>query len=379
MNRVYLDNAATTPLSREFITDSRFILERFGNPSTGYTEGREAKEMIEEVRNFFAGEFKCSPDQLFFTSGSTEGINWALDGCECVITDSTEHEAVRAKIDNQVPYVVFVPVDSNGVVKTDRFYNLMNDYANHDFFNTYTSAVSIMAVNNETGAIQPIKEISDICNQFGCYFHIDATQAIGHIPFDVETYPCDAFTCSAHKFYGMKGVGIQYFKDPDIIAPMVLGGGQEKGLRSGTENTIGIVSAKYGYEFAMANREKLEDVSDYLYDILTDMFVDNIHFSVDRDYTIPSTISFRLDGISNTVLQTELDIAGFSVGTGSACSGNGTNKISHVLRTIGLTDEEASGTIRVSLGCFNTIAEVTDFAYTLKKICRNFGGKNNGK
>ena len=379
MNRVYLDNAATTPLSREFITDSRFILERFGNPSTGYTEGREAKEMIEEVRNFFAEEFKCSPNQLFFTSGSTEGINWALDGCECVITDATEHEAVLAKIDNQVPYVEFIPVDSNGIVKTDEFYNLMKDYADHDFFNTYTSAVSIMAVNNETGAIQPIKEISDICNQFGCYFHIDATQAIGHIPFDVETYPCDAFTCSAHKFYGMKGVGIQYFKDPDIIAPMVFGGGQEKRLRSGTENTIGIVSAKYGYEFAMANREKLEDVSDYLYGILTDMFVDNIHFSVDREYTIPSTISFRLDGISNTVLQTELDIAGFSVGTGSACSGNGTNKISHVLRTIRLTDEEASGTIRVSLGCFNTIAEVTDFAYTLKKICRNFGGKNNGK
>lgn len=371
MNRVYLDNAATTPLSREFITDSRFILERFGNPSTGYTEGREAKEMIEEVRNFFAEEFKCSPNQLFFTSGSTEGINWALDGCKRVITDATEHEAVLEKINNQVPYVEFIPLDSNGVVLTDRFYDIVKGHN--------ISAVSIMAVNNETGAIQPIKEISDICDQFGCYFHIDATQAIGHIPFDVETYPCDAFTCSAHKFYGMKGVGIQYFKDPDIIAPLVFGGGQEKGLRSGTENTIGIISAKYGYEFAMANREKLEDISDYLYGILTDMFVDNIHFSVDRNCTIPSTISFRLDGISNTVLQTELDIAGFSVGTGSACSGNGANKISHVLRTIGLTDEEASGTIRVSLGCFNTIAEVTDFAYTLKKICRNFGGKNNGK
>ena len=377
MNRVYLDNAATTPLSREFITDSRFILERFGNPSTGYTEGREAKEMIEEVRNFFAEEFKCSPNQLFFTSGSTEGINWTMETFSPTVflTDETEHEAVLASTVNS-GYTLFVPVDSNGIVDTDWLYDFLRGTPKDT---CERMLVSVMAVNNETGAIQPIKEISDICNQFGCYFHIDATQAIGHIPFDVETYPCDAFTCSAHKFYGMKGVGIQYFKDPDIIAPMVFGGGQEKGLRSGTENTIGIVSAKYGYRFAMANREKLKDVSDYLYGILTDMFVDNIHFSVDRNCTIPSTISFRLDGISNTILQTELDIAGFSVGTGSACSGNGTNKISHTLRTIGLTDEEASGTIRVSLGCFNTIAEVTDFAYTLKKIYRNFGGKNNGK
>lgn len=377
MNRVYLDNAATTPLSREFITDSRFILERFGNPSTGYTEGREAKEMIEEARNFFAEEFKCSPNQLFFTSGSTEGINWTMETfCPTMLlTDETEHEAVLESTIHS-NWAIFIPVDSNGIVDVDWLYDFLQDTPK-DICESIL--VSIMAVNNETGVIQPIKEISDICDQFGCYFHIDATQAIGHIPFDVETYPCDAFTCSAHKFYGMKGVGIQYFKDPDIITPMVLGGGQEKGLRSGTENTIGIVSAKYGYEFAMSNREKLEDVSDYLYGILTDMFVDNIHFSVNRNCTIPSTISFRLDGISNTVLQTELDIAGFSVGTGSACSGNGANKISHVLRTIGLTDEEASGTIRVSLGCFNTIAEVTDFAYTLKKICRNFGGKNNGK
>lgn len=377
MNRVYLDNAATTPLSREFITDSRFILERFGNPSTGYTEGREAKEMIEEVRNFFAGEFKCSPNQLFFTSGSTEGINWTMETFypTILLTDETEHEAVLESTIHS-DYTRFIPIDSNGIVDVDYLYDFLQS-ASKDARESIL--VSIMAVNNETGVIQPIKEISDICNQFGCYFHIDATQAIGHIPFDVETYPCDAFTCSAHKFYGMKSVGIQYFKDPDIITPMVLGGGQEKGFRSGTENTIGIISAKYGYEFAMSNREKLEDVSDYLYGILTDMLVDNIHFSVDRNCTIPSTISFRLDGISNTVLQTELDVAGFSVGTGSACSGNGANKISHVLRTIGLTDEEASGTIRVSLGCFNTIAEVTDFAYTLKKICRNFGGKNNGK
>lgn len=370
---IYLDNAATTPLSRSFIEDSSYYFNLYGNASTPYGIGREAKHEIDNARNYFARNFRCEPEQLYFTSGSTEGINWTLSGFDCVITDATEHEAVLETIKAQTTWIKYVPVDGDGVVSTKALREILQELKDNDFLNKYSTCVSIMAVNNETGTIQPIKEISDICSEFGVFFHIDATQAIGHILFDVVTYPCDAFTCSGHKFYGMKGIGIQYFKNPPVS--MLYGGGQERGYRAGTENVFGIASMMYGYSEAMEDMRYLEHISLFLLNALIVRFGDNFVLNGSPDKKIPSTINFALKGVNNKVLQTELDIRSICVGTGSACS-SGEDKPSHVLSAMGIDDDTCRSSIRVSLGIYNTMDEIGAFVNTLEEIYNNITGRN---
>ena len=373
MKTIYLDNAATTPLAGSFVNNVSYYLNLYGNPSTPYGIGRDAKHEIDDIRNYFARNFRCEPEQLYFTSGSTEGINWTLSGFDCVITDATEHEAVLEPIKAQTTWIKYIPVDEDGVVSTKALREVLQELKDSDFFNKYSTCVSIMAVNNETGTIQPIKEISDICSEFGVFFHIDATQAIGHILFDVETYPCEAFTCSGHKFYGLKGTGIQYFKNPPV--PMLYGGGQERGYRAGTENVLGIASMYYGYNEAMEDMRYLEHISLFLLNALIIRFGGNFILNGNPDKKIPSTINFALKGVNNKALQTELDIRNICVGTGSACS-SGEDAPSHVLSAMGIDADTCRSSIRVSLGIYNTMEEIGTFVNTLEEIYNNMTGRN---
>lgn len=363
--QVYLDNAASTPVADEVIAEMiPYMKQQYGNPSSIHSFGRETARAIQLARKRVAGLINASPKEITFTSGGTESDNLALKGAAIhaknsgrgtrIITSSIEHDAVLEpcrdleRMDVQITYL---PVTPEGMVKPS---DLKGAIAPD------VSLVSIMYANNEVGTIQPISELARITHESGALFHTDAVQAAGKIPVDVRTAGVDMMSISSHKINGPKGVGALYIKTGVRIAPIIHGGGQESALRSGTENVPGIVG--FGKACAMAG-ERLQAYSQHvssLRDYLAKRVLKEIpHSRINGSASdrLPNNAHFTFFGVNGEDLIIKLDEYGVAASTGSACSVK-KQKQSHVLKAMGFSYEEITGSLRLSVGMQNTKEEI---------------------
>lgn len=370
---IYADNAATTQLSQDALEAMLpFLKAEYGNASEPYSFARSAKKALLSARKMIAQCINALPEEIYFTSGGTESDNWALKGTMFVygdnrklITSQIEHHAVlnsAATIEKMGYPVVYLPVDAEGVVQSDTL---------ERYITNRTKLVSVMLSNNEIGTIQPIKELAGIAHTYGALFHTDAVQAVGHVRIDVKELGVDMLSASAHKFNGPKGIGFLYIKKGTEIAPYSDGGAQESGKRAGTENIaliVGMATALYENNLIIRdNKVHLFEMEKALLRHLDGAGIDYIrNGSKNR---IPGILSLSFRGFEGEMLLHRLDLKGICVSTGSACDSKNT-QISHVLQAIGLEEEYAVGTIRISLGRLNTTAEVTAIADALKSIIK---------
>ena len=369
--KVYADHAATTKLDIDaFEAMKPFLLNDFGNASQPYSFARTAKAALKSARVTIANCINAEPEEIYFTSGGTESDNWAIKSPSLIsrdngttITSQIEHHAVLHAchaLERIGDHVVYLPVDSHGIVQFDTLLNHLSDS---------TRLVSIMLANNEIGTVQPIKKLCEIAHSKGALFHTDAVQAVGHILIDVKELNVDMLSASAHKFNGPKGIGFLYIKKGTPILPYVDGGAQEFGMRAGTENVASIVAMAVALE---KNCNRMHSVNDYLirleHKLLTSLQIAGLDFirngSSDR---IPGNMSLSFRDSEGELLLHRLDLMGISVSTGSACDSKNT-QLSHVLKAIHTPSEYANGTIRISLGHENTDEEISHIAASLIKI-----------
>ena len=377
---IYLDNAASTAVHPEVVKEMiPYFDTQYGNPSSIHQFGRKAKNAIEKARKQVAALIGAEPDEILFTSGGTESNNTILYGItklhemthvnfklenNHIITSSIEHEAVLEpckKLEEMGLKITYIPVDEHGIVD-------YNDVANSITENTVL--VSIMFANNETGTIQPIKEISKICEKYQIPLHTDAVQAVGKVPINVKELGIDALSISSHKINGPKGVGALFIKKGLTITPKILGGGQENGMRSGTENVASIVGFGKACEIA---KEKLnENISHFQTlhsSILERITKEILHVKLNGhpEKRIFNNIHLTFLGVNGEDLIIKLDEHGIAASTGSACSVH-TQKASYVLKAMGFNHEQITGSLRISFGYMNTLDEVKQAVEVLKKV-----------
>ena len=362
---IYADHAGTTALSRTALAAmTPYFTEQYGNPSSLYRFGQEAKADLEQARADIAACIGANAGEIFFTSGGTEADNWALKGVAelmalkgkttgHIITSAIEHHALlhtAQHLEKQGYAVTYLPVDELGRVEPA---------AVEAAIRPDTLLISIMAANNEIGTIQPVAEIGAVARKHKVLFHTDAVQAVGHIPVDVEAWNVDLLSLSAHKFQGPKGVGALYVRRPLRLPPLLHGGGQEKGRRSGTENVPGVIGMAAALKEAVAHLEaegaRLSALRDRLIDGLTKLPYTRL--TGDPDNRLPGTASFVFEGVEGEALLLHLDAKGICASSGSACSSASLDP-SHVLLAIGLPHAIAHGSLRLSLGADNTDADV---------------------
>ena len=372
MKRVYLDNAATTPISKEIIElMSSLMKHQFANPSSTHSEGRKSKTIVEESRTIIAKILNTYPRNIFFTSGGTESDNMAIKmsienyNIKHAITSRISHHAVLYPLEklakeNKIK-LSYVKLDKNGLVSFSDLENLLK--------NNSRTFVSIMHANNEVGVIQDIKKIGLICQNYNAIFHSDTVQTIGHYHIDLQKINIDFLAASAHKFHGPKGIGFIYISDNVKISPLIIGGGQERNMRAGTENIHSISALAKAMQLAYENLDNdmtyIKKLKSYMIEKLK-LYIPDVQFfsnSNDLDnslYTV-LTVSFPLTKNSEMLLF-NLDIAGVSCSGGSACA-SGSNKGSHVLSYF---DPNAKRTgIRFSFSKYNTF---DDIDFTIQKL-----------
>lgn len=372
IKEIYLDNAATTavyPSVAELM--GNMLRTDYGNPSALYHYGDTAKTIINEARGVIAQTLNASPNEIYFTSGGSESDNWAIKGIALansgrgkhIITSTIEHKAILKSCQWLEQYgfdVDYVLPDQRGFINPNDILQLIRED---------TILVSIMTANNEIGTIQPIRRIGEICHDHRILFHTDAVQAYGHINIDVNAFNIDLLSASGHKFHGPKGVGFLYIRDGIEITPLIQGGGQENGLRAGTENVVSI--AGMGLAAKLSNNQ-LHDQSDIKIAGVRDYFINKIIENndgvtlngtlIDR---LPNNISFTFDGISAQTAVSLLSETGVYCSAGSACN-NGDATPSHVLTAIGKTPDEARSTLRFTID-ENTTKEDIDYAVHMIK------------
>ena len=370
---IYADNAATTQLNKAaFEAMVPWLTEDYGNASQPYSLARSPKKALADARATIARCINAMPEEIYFTSGGTESDNWAIKGSafedpeKCAtITSAIEHHAVLRSCEaiEKLGYpVAYIGVTADGMVTPDALQSIITDK---------TRLVSVMYVNNETGTIQPIRELAEIAHGHGALFHVDAVQAVGHIPVDVKALGVDMLSASAHKFNGPKGVGFLYIRKGVRIGRFADGGSQENGLRAGTENIAGIV----GMAVALANAstiidselQRLSKLRTLLINRINEAGIDFIANGGDTVY--PGTISLSFKNADGERILHRLDLQGIYVSTGSACD-SVNNQISHVIRALNIPKEYAKGTIRISFGRYNTIDDVEAIVGALTKILR---------
>ena len=376
MKTVYLDNAATTPMLPEVIEVMQESMHsNFGNPSSIHQFGRKAKAAIETARKNIAKHFNVAASEIIFTAGGTEADNLILQnavinlGVKRIITSQIEHHAVLHTVEylqkNHQIFVDFVKVDQNGVIQLDDLELLLN--ASEE-----KTLVSLMYVNNEIGNLLPIAKVSEVCQKYNAYFHSDTVQAIGHYAIDLQKTPLDFMVASAHKFHGPKGVGFAYVKKGISIQPMLFGGGQEKGARSGTENIHAILGMEKALRIActemVKDAEYITSLKKYtikkIQEISSEIKFNGLSGSVDKSsYTI---ISVRFP-VADKMLLFNLDLAGIAVSGGSACQ-SGAHKGSHVLSCVLAKQDIGKASVRFSFSKLTTINNI-DF---LISILSNF-------
>lgn len=367
---IYLDNAATTRISYNAIQAMEpYLNEIYGNPSGVYKLSRQAKEAIEEAREIIAGILKTNPENIFFTSGGTESDNWVLDNVEVgghVITSSIEHHAILNKckqLEEKGIEVTYLPVDKWGRVDPKDVENSIKDN---------TSLISIMMANNEIGTIEPISEIGMIAKKKGIRFHTDAVQAFGHIFIDVNDINVDMLSASSHKFNGPKGIGFLYVRDVDNMGPLILGGGQEMGMRAGTENVANIVgmgaAAKEAYEEMRWRIKKEIYLRNYLISrVLRE--IPRVRLNGSPNSRLPGNVNFSFEGVDGTSLVVLMDNEGICISAGSACSAD-KEGVSHVIEAIDVPENFAFGTVRLTLSSENTLEEMNFTIHRLKENVR---------
>jgi len=366
-----MDHSATSPVDPEvFEAMKPYFVDNFGNASTLYSLGRDARKAMEAAREQVASLIGAKPEEVIFTSGGTESDNIAIKGTvyrlknkgNHIITSAIEHPAVRETckyLEKNGFEVTYLPVYEDGIVKISDLEDAITDK---------TILITIMHANNEIGTIQPIAEIGKIARENKIYFHTDAVQTVGKIPVNVEKMNVDMLSLSAHKVYGPKGIGALYVKKGVRLEPIIHGGGHEKGLRPGTENVSGIVGL--GKACELAEKNLLEDTK-YITN-LRDKLIDGILNSIEQSYLdghrtkrLPNNVNLRFTGIEGESLVLHLDSKGVAASTGSACSSKSLEP-SHVLIALGLEHVEAHGSLRLTLGKENTEEEV-DYVITAVK------------
>jgi cysteine desulfurase len=363
MHMIYADNAATTRMAPEVLEAMLpYLTEEYGNPSTLYRLGRSARRGLEQARKTLAQQLGVSPMEVFFTSGGSEADNWAIKGTahrlaktgkQHIITSAIEHPAVlRAAqaLEREGFAVTYLPVDSMGQVSPASVQEALRED---------TALVSLMYANNETGVLQPVEDIAALCHQAGVLFHTDAVQAAGCLPLQGKLENIDLLSLSAHKFYGPKGVGALYCRRGLWPDRLIDGGNQERGRRAGTENVALAVGMARAMELACASqqaesqrlttlREKLEA------GLLT---IPGARRNGHPTQRLPGTVNVSFSGMDGQSLLFQLDLAGVAASSGSACN-SGSTEPSHVLLAMGLPYELAHGSLRLSLGRYNTESEI---------------------
>ncbi len=363
MNTVYLDNNATTKTDEEVVTAMMpYYSENYGNPSSIYRIGRENRKIIEDSREKVARLLNCEPNEIYFTSGGSESDNTAIRGIAYsyknkgnhIITSKIEHPAVLetcAQLEKEGFEVSYVGVNENGIINLEELKELLKPT---------TTLITIMFANNEIGTIQPIEEIGKIAKEHDIVFHTDAVQAVGSIEIDVKKLNIDSLSLSAHKFYGPKGIGALYVKKRTKFNKFINGGHQERNKRAGTENIPGIVGLAKALELAYQNIEehnkKIKELRDYYVEQIKEK-IPYIKINGDMKKRLPgnSNISFRF--IEGESLLLNLDLKGICASSGSACT-SGSLDPSHVLLAMGLPHEIAHGSLRISIGKYNTKEEI---------------------
>ena len=370
MNKIYLDNAATTPLSSEVLNEMMpYLTGDFGNPNSLHSFGRTAKSAIELARERIARAIGCEPSEVYFTSGATESNNWALNGIakanrhkgNHIITSKIEHPSILEtckKLEREGFRVTYLDVDEMGLVRIDQLLH---------YIGADTILISIMSANNEVGTIQNIQAIANIAKEKNVIFHTDATQAVGAVSFSVREMGIDAMSISGHKLNGPKGVGALYVHDGVVITPFMNGGEQESGLRAGTSNVPGIVGLGKAVEIAtrdiMANSKKVRELRDYFIKKVVEL-IPMTQLNGHPVQRLPNNINLSFGMVEGESLMYLLDLNGIAVSTGSACS-SGSVENSHVLSAMGIAPDLSQGAVRFSLGR-NTTKQ--DIEYVIEKL-----------
>ena len=357
---LYFDNSATTPIDQDVQSLMSDLNQNiYGNPSSIYASGRNAKNIIEIARRKLANAINSKPSEIIFTGGGSEANNIVLWDMvhkkrNHVITSSIEHPAillVLRELEKLGVKHTIVPVDKNGLIDPDDIKkNIISD----------TGLISIMMANNEVGTIEPIQEIARIAQEHDVLFHSDAIQVLGKLPIDVKKLKLDIMSFSAHKFYGPKGVGALYIKNGVSINPMIIGGSQEKNMRAGTENVSGIaglgLAAEIASNFEKENFSHLLELENYFKELIIDKHND-ITFNGFDNNKLPGLVNLTIPNIPSDLLLINLDNDGISISNGSACS-SGTISPSPVLKAMGLSDKSNLESVRISAGKYNTMDEV---------------------
>jgi cysteine desulfurase len=376
MERVYLDHAATTPVDPEVAEAmARVLREIHGNPSSIYAEGRAARVLVDEAREQVAEAIGAHPSEIVFTSGGTEADNFALrgrlkvddgrDGRDGLVTSAIEHHAVldtaRDLVAHRQARLTVVGVDRHGLVEPEAIRGAIDGR---------TSLVSVMHANNEIGTIEPIEAIGAVCRERGVTFHSDAVQSVGALDFDVRRIPVDLVSINAHKFYGPKGVGALFVRRGTRLATIQTGGGQEKGRRTGTENVAAIVGLGTAMRIAVERRATESPRQARLRDRIIAGVLGRIEGAVLTGHPterLPNNASFCVPGTDGESLIVGLDLEGFAVSSGSACT-SGETEPSAVLLALGLPRELAKGSLRVTVGRATTEADVDAFVDALAGV-----------
>ena len=369
----YFDHAATTAVKEEVLKEMLpyFSIE-YGNPSSIYSIGRRAKKAIEEARQRVARAINCNPKEIYFTGCGSESDNIAIKGIAYslkekgnhIITTKIEHHAILntcKTLEKEGFKVTYLNVDCNGLINLEELKNTITNE---------TILISIMFANNEVGTIQPIEEIGEIAKSYGIIFHTDSVQAIGNAKIDVKNMRIDLLSMSAHKFYGPKGVGALYIREGIKCTKLQDGGHQEKNLRAGTENVAGIVGLGKAIELSYKNlnsyNKKLTELRDYYIEEVRKR-IPHTKVNGHRTKRLPGNSNISFEFVDGEALLLNLDMKGICASTGSACS-SGSSKPSHVLLAMGVPDNIARGSLRITFGDENTKEDVDYLVNTLVDI-----------
>jgi cysteine desulfurase len=382
-SRVYLDHNATTPVDKELQREVVKWLDLFGNPSSIHFDGRGPKQLMREARQKLAELVGCHPLEIVFTSGGSEANSLAVLGAarsirkktpqkNKIIISSVEHSSLlktAEQLEQEGFEVLRLRSDRQGRLDLDQLKANLNETV---------ALVSLMYANNETGVIHPVAEVCELAHKFGVKVHSDGVQIIGKANINLQTLAVDYMSFSGHKFYGLKGSGFLFIRAQSPIEPLIAGGGQERRRRAGTENVLGIAAMGFMAKKFLANPEVLEYTQTLRdsFEIFAKAKISDVTIIGEESIRLPNTSSLVIKGISGESLLMNLDVQGFSVSTGAACS-SGNPEPSPALLAMGYTFREAQSSLRVSFGKDNTAADVERFCFALEAVVKRLRGLDN--